>query len=989
MDKPIKKSNVLVDEDDLIATQVYNNEHNDIKKDSKKTKNKIYEELQKKSPNIKELIEEWATINKKNEDESFNIFFDFILKTSGAIGWLGDETNVDVEIKKIGEKTTKNYEGSIFLSKKGKYFKKHVFTFIKNFVINSSTQKIVSILKRLLPFLCTMSSSSFRPFRQSATLISMYLMESLSILINELLKESKKNKKEQIELKKIIESFFNGVFVHRYRDIDSQVRIDCLNGICQCILNCEKIFLEGIYLRYIGWLLSDKNKDVRQAAISAFSLISQHGIKIYSFFERFFERFVEICFYDSVDTIRYFAIDSLVNIQNNGVVSDKNVKELCGLVFDPNIKVRRIAGKFVSQQIQQEKVIQERLYEFKKYSKEKQKEFDLITGGYSFFIVFEQIVLFLRKNYNIKGHFQTYADFLIDALFENLSHIRNYKGMGDILINQMKIGNDFFYYKEVVALFFSACKLCFEVDEKDFLIKKKRKETESKENKQEITTYLLKTIPLLLEKLGNEENPDTVSSLIRCFLLASDSICFEAHRTELKEIINSVSKICMKRSEKIIQDEIGEFIFCFSKKKDFFHDFKEVFEGVENEAYSISKSYLNKFKKEKKNNIKKTENIISFLSCLRKIRALSIEKGFTENNPDIFHDIISFSEGKQEFDDVYQEIIQTMFYKDPKSNFVLKKITKTFTSCSESIFKRLFSFYTLCDFSIITDENTFFEEKNILDSICEIRDNIIEIILQEKNENDENYNYPFYEKQHPFFFHYSAIKIISSIGKLVFMQKISPSFLSPIFKLYGISSNPFCIENYLKASLDFLRKNEIKDISLFISNVINNINIENDTEQDMLFKKFKEILPGKKEMKYIDLHLELIKELQKNICCSEKENIYTFLKKKIYLYEKYFYKELDSESILMLKKNISSIFKIKQNKKGLYSNLVFNLKKIINGEIINEEAISHKTTSNEETFSSESIQNSVENSPFNNMENNKISSQISFASSPLIKKNNG
>lgn len=47
------------------------------------------------------------------------------------------------------------------------------------------------------------------------------------------------------------------VFVHRYRDADAGIRADCVREMGIWLKRHPAHFLEGNYLRYVGWVLSD------------------------------------------------------------------------------------------------------------------------------------------------------------------------------------------------------------------------------------------------------------------------------------------------------------------------------------------------------------------------------------------------------------------------------------------------------------------------------------------------------------------------------------------------------------------------------------------------------------------------------------------------------------------------------------------------------------------------------------------------------------
>lgn len=61
---------------------------------------------------------------------------------------------------------------------------------------------------------------------------------------------------------------YNGIFVNRYRDVDSVIRVDCIRELAVWIEKCPDVFLDSQYLRYLGWNLSDKQPTVRMESLT-------------------------------------------------------------------------------------------------------------------------------------------------------------------------------------------------------------------------------------------------------------------------------------------------------------------------------------------------------------------------------------------------------------------------------------------------------------------------------------------------------------------------------------------------------------------------------------------------------------------------------------------------------------------------------------------------------------------------------------------------
>lgn len=46
--------------------------------------------------------------------------------------------------------------------------------------------------------------------------------------------------------------------MHRYRDVDPEVRMSCIKSLGIWVVSYPSLFLQDIYLKYLGWTLNDK-----------------------------------------------------------------------------------------------------------------------------------------------------------------------------------------------------------------------------------------------------------------------------------------------------------------------------------------------------------------------------------------------------------------------------------------------------------------------------------------------------------------------------------------------------------------------------------------------------------------------------------------------------------------------------------------------------------------------------------------------------------
>ncbi|CAH7682287.1 expressed protein, partial [Phakopsora pachyrhizi] len=235
-------------------------------------------------------------------------------------------------------------------------------------------------------YLVSMSSSTLRSFRHTSTFISLFgliksLCETLSSVKKELMilnrkiqaetnqvnqqpngNKAKKNdrllewksKKKQVHSQKVsIENYLNelldGVFFHRYRDADSTIRAECVRALWQSMKIVPDFFLEGNYLRYIGWVLSESSKEVRNEGLNAlcelYDLEENIG-SMQSFTTRYRSRLIEIAIGETDLSSRCLSIHVLTLIDKHGLLESKQRSKLGRLIYHEEPKVRRATGEF-------------------------------------------------------------------------------------------------------------------------------------------------------------------------------------------------------------------------------------------------------------------------------------------------------------------------------------------------------------------------------------------------------------------------------------------------------------------------------------------------------------------------------------------------------------------------------------------------------------------------------------------------------------------
>jgi cohesin complex subunit SA-1/2 len=60
------------------------------------------------------------------------------------------------------------------------------------------------------------------------------------------------------------------LFMHRYRDVDPEIRMSCIRSLGIWVVSYPSLFLQDIYLKYLGWTLNDKVTDIKLICFLAY-----------------------------------------------------------------------------------------------------------------------------------------------------------------------------------------------------------------------------------------------------------------------------------------------------------------------------------------------------------------------------------------------------------------------------------------------------------------------------------------------------------------------------------------------------------------------------------------------------------------------------------------------------------------------------------------------------------------------------------------------
>ena len=116
------------------------------------------------------------------------------------------------------------------------------------------------------------------------------------------------------------------VFVHRYRDLDPNIRAECVRAIGLWFRKYPGHFLDASYLRYVGWVLSDSHTLVRVEAVKALAGVYDQADYITSlshFTERFKPRLLEMATSDTELSVRVAVIQVLGSLDSRSLLESE------------------------------------------------------------------------------------------------------------------------------------------------------------------------------------------------------------------------------------------------------------------------------------------------------------------------------------------------------------------------------------------------------------------------------------------------------------------------------------------------------------------------------------------------------------------------------------------------------------------------------------------------------------------------------------------
>ena len=258
--------------------------------------------------------------------------------------------------------------------------------FFRHFILSITEKDILFdnpvLLENVEVWITTLSSAASRPLRHTATVASLEIIRALAKSGNKFATQTahyfrqsgtesrkagnNKNRVASIErsakiasqkqevIDNLIKDWVEVVFIHRYRDVDPKIRVDCVEALGDWVMLYPDHFLDGSHLRYLGWMLSDPSPSTRLEVVKKLHSIftdEKKVIGLKTFTERFRNRMVEMATRDAGIGVRASTIRLLLSLRKAGLLEPNDIDSIGRLIYCTEQRVRTAVAEFFAENV--------------------------------------------------------------------------------------------------------------------------------------------------------------------------------------------------------------------------------------------------------------------------------------------------------------------------------------------------------------------------------------------------------------------------------------------------------------------------------------------------------------------------------------------------------------------------------------------------------------------------------------------------------------
>uniref|UniRef100_A0A8D0APE8 Cohesin subunit SA n=1 Tax=Sander lucioperca TaxID=283035 RepID=A0A8D0APE8_SANLU len=485
---------------------------------------------------MQSVVDEWIESYKQDRDLALLDLINFFIQCSGCKGTVRIEMFRNMQNAEIIRKMTEEFDedsGDYPLTMPGPLWKKFRYNFCEfiSVLIRQCQYSIIYdeyMMDTVISLLTGLSDSQVRAFRHTSTLAAMKLMTALvNVALNlsihqdntqrqyeaernkiagkraneklELLLQKRKELQEnQDEIENMMNSIFKGIFVHRYRDAIAEIRAICIEEIGVWMKMYSDAFLNDSYLKYVGWTLHDRVREVRLKCLKALqNLYTNRELfpKLELFTNRFKDRIVSMTLdkeYDvAVEAIR---LVTLILQGSEDALSNEDCENVYHLVYSAHRPVAVAAGEFLHR----------KLVPLAKRRGRSSPNGNLIR----------MLVLFF-----LESELHEHAAYLVDSLWESSQELlKDWECMTELLLEEAVQGEEDRQESALIELMVCTIRQAAEAHPpvgrgtgKRVLTAKERKTQIDDKNK--LTEHFIMALPMLLSKY--QADSEKVANLLQ------------------------------------------------------------------------------------------------------------------------------------------------------------------------------------------------------------------------------------------------------------------------------------------------------------------------------------------------------------------------------------------------------------------------------------------------------------------------------------------
>ncbi|XP_048044969.1 cohesin subunit SA-2 isoform X1 [Megalobrama amblycephala] len=349
----------------------------------------LYEAVRSGRSALLTVIDDWLDEYRRDREAGLLELINFVVQCSGCKGVVTREMLSSMQNADIISHLTKEFNEDsvsyplVSLGSQWRHFREGVCEFVSLLVRGCRNTLLYDdfLFSSLIALLTGLADSQVRAFRHTSTLIAMRLMSSIvsvaadvnaQALMTQRRCELEKNKpvehraidrveelensyrellEHQEDLRSLMSGIFKGVFVHRYRDRVPEIRAVCMEEMGVWLRENPVRFLNDEHLKYVGWMLHDKQAAVRLRCVLTLQKLYEEKDFI-SRLELFTSRFKEriVCMIrdkDSDVAVEAVKLLLLIHQQTEDGLTEDECAAVYPLVFATHRGLACAAGGFL------------------------------------------------------------------------------------------------------------------------------------------------------------------------------------------------------------------------------------------------------------------------------------------------------------------------------------------------------------------------------------------------------------------------------------------------------------------------------------------------------------------------------------------------------------------------------------------------------------------------------------------------------------------